>query len=190
MSVAAHPTTARDAEVQRLRTLYQLLNALSKAHSLEDVHDAALTALQQATFADRAAILIFDDDGVMRFRAARGLSPEYQAAVTGHSPWARGTRDACSLIVPDVLADATLSDFRRVFEREGIRGVAFIPLALDAGVFGKFMLYYSEPHECDKEELEIAQAIAAHIALATERKNAELARARSEQRLQDILDNS
>ena len=190
MSVAAHPTTARDAEVQRLRTLYQLLNTLSKARSLQDVYEAAMSALHDATFADRAAILIFDDDGVMRFKAARGISSEYQTAVTGHSPWPQGTRDACALVVPDVLADATLSDNRTVFEREGIRGVAFIPLALDGGVIGKFMLYYSEPHECRTEELEIAQAIAAHVALATEHKNAELARARSEQQLQGILDNS
>jgi PAS domain S-box-containing protein len=38
--------------------------------------------------------------------------------------------------------------------------------------------------------LEIANAIAAHVALATEHKRAEIARAHSEQRLQAILDNS
>jgi PAS domain S-box-containing protein len=57
-------------------------------------------------------------------------------------------------------------------------------------VFGKFMLYYAEPHECTTGELEISQAIAAHVALATRQKRAELACARSEQRLQAILDNS
>ncbi len=68
--------------------------------------------------------------------------------------------------------------------------MAFVPLALDAGVFGKFMLYYAEPHECGTDELEIAVAIAAHVALATERKRAELGRTGSEQRMQAILDNS
>ena len=79
---------------------------------------------------------------------------------------------------------------RGTLEREGIRALAMIPLALNAGVFGKFMLYYAQPHESTTDELEIAQAIAAHVALATEHKRADLARARGEQRLQAIMDNS
>ena len=102
----------------------------------------------------------------------------------------RGTRDADPLVVPDVFVDQSLGAYRSVFDRERIRGVAFLPLALEAGVFGKLMLYYPEPHECMGDELEIAQAIAAHVALATQHKHAELERIRSEQRLQGILDNS
>jgi PAS domain S-box-containing protein len=146
--------------------------------------------LLEATAADGAAILLFDDQGVMRFKAARGLSDEYQTAVTGHSAWPRGTRDAQPLVVPDILVDESLAPYREALLREGIRAVAFVPLALDAGVFGKFMLYHAQPHECKAEELEIANAIAAHMALATEHKRAEIARAHSEQRLQAILDNS
>ena len=96
MSFIADPSSADDAEVRRLRTLYQLLAALSQASALEEVYDAALTSLLNATVADRAAILLFDDDDVMRFKAWRSISAEYRAAVTGHSPWPRGTRDASS----------------------------------------------------------------------------------------------
>ena len=174
----------------RFRTLYQLLAALSRATGLEEVYEAALTGLLEATAADRAAILLFDDDGVIRFKASRGLSREYQDVVTGHCPWAQGTRGAEPLVVPDVFEDPHLTDFRDAFQKERIRAVAFVPLALDAGVFGKFMLYYAEPHECGSEELEVAVAIAAHVALATEHKRAEIARAGSEQRMQAILDNS
>jgi GAF domain-containing protein len=179
-----------DREVRRLETLYQLLAALSQASALEDVYEAAITSLLDATAADRAAILLFDDDGVMRFKASRGLSEEYREKVTGHSPWTRGMRNALPVIVPDALLDEDLTPFRETLRRERICALAFIPLALDAGVVGKFMLYYAAPHECTEDELEIAQAIAAHVALATERKRADLARARSEQRLQAILDNS
>jgi PAS domain S-box-containing protein len=52
------------------------------------------------------------------------------------------------------------------------------------------MLYYSEAHECSPDELDIAQAIAAHVALATERKRSDTARLQVEQQLQAILDNS
>ena len=188
MSGVARPPRASGTEP--FRTLYQLLAALSRASTLDDVYDVALTSLFAATDADRAAILLFDDDGVMRFKASRGLSRTYQTAVTGHSPWKRGTRDAEPKVVSDVRLDPSLATYRELFQEEGIRAVALLPLALDAGVFGKFMLYYDAPHECKDEELEIAIAIAAHVALATEHKRAEIALAQSEQRLQAILDNS
>jgi PAS domain S-box-containing protein len=174
----------------RFKALYQLMAALSRASTLEDLYEAALTSLLEATAADRAAILLFDDDGVLRFKAARGLSSEYQAAVTGHSPWPRGTLDAPTIAVPDVLSDHGLTAYRDALLQEGIRSLAFVPLALDTGVFGKFMLYYAAPHEFATDELEVANIIAAHLALATERKRAELQRARSDQLLQAIVDNS
>jgi PAS domain S-box-containing protein len=172
-SILAHPASTTGAE--RFRTLYQLLSALSKASRLEDVYEAALTSQLEATGADRAAILLFDDDGVIRFKASRGLSREYQAAVEGHSPWPRGTLDAHPMVVPDVLLDQNLSAYAEVLRNEGIGALAFVPLALDAGVFGKFMLYYAEPHECTSDEVEIAEAIAAHVALATQHKRLEAA---------------
>ncbi|HYZ84742.1 MAG TPA: PAS domain S-box protein [Bryobacteraceae bacterium] len=190
MSVVAGPRSVREIEVRQLNTLYQLLAALSRATGLHEVYQAAIESLLGATAADRASILTFDDDGVIRFKASQGLSLEYQQAVTGHTPWPKGTLGARPIVVPDVLADAGLAAYSDLFKREGIGALAFIPLGLDAGVFGKFMLYYAEPHDCTPDELALAEAIAAHVALATERKRVELECARSEQRLQAILDNS
>jgi GAF domain-containing protein len=138
MSMVAHPQQSSGAE--RFRTLYQLLAALSRAGTLEDIYDVTITTLLDATAADRAAILLLDDDGLMRFKASRGLSTEYQTAVTAHSPWLRGTHDAQPLVVPDVSVDESLAPYREPLLREGIRAVAFVPLALDAGVFGRFTL--------------------------------------------------
>jgi len=190
MSVVVQPIPARDPEIRRLRALYELVAALTKAGALAEIYDVALTSLLETTAADRAAILLFDDDGVIRFQASRGLSLEYQAAVTGHSPWPRGARDARPVVVNDALRNEGFAQYRDVLLRENIRGLAFLPLVSERGVFGKLMLYYAEPHECAGGELEIAEAIGSHVALATEHKRAELARAHSEQRLQAILDNS
>ena len=146
-----------------------------KAKGLEEVNEAAISALLSATSADRAAILRFDDDGIIRFKAWRDLSAEYRQAVTGHTPWPRGTRNAQPIAVADVLVDESLAEHAETFARESIRALAFIPLELDAGVFGKFMLYYAQPHEFDEQELTIAQAIASHVALAAEHKRLEAA---------------
>ena len=188
MSATAH--TGLGSGADRFRALYQLLAALSRASALEELYEAALTSLLDATAADRVAILLFDDDGVTRFKASRGLSPAYQAVVTGHSPWPRGALDAEAVAVPDVLLDESLAAYRDVLRQEGIRALLFVPLALDAGVFGKFMLYYAAPHVFTADELEIANAVATHLALAIERKRAEIERARTSHLLQAIVDNS
>ena len=179
MSVAVRPDLRGNAEIR-------LLAALMRAKDLDDVNEAAINALLNATSASRSAILRFDDDGVMRFKAWHGLSAEYRNAVTGHTPWRPGTRNAQPIVVADVSREASLRDFAEIFERENIGALAFIPLELDAGVFGKFMLYYSEPHEFDGEELALAQAIASHVALATEHKRLEAAG----RHLTAIIDNS
>ena len=171
--MVAHPHWASGAE--RFRTLYQLLAALSRANTLADVYDVALTSLLAATVADRAALLLFDDDGILRYKASKGLSAECQAAVAGRSPWARGTRDARPVAVPDVTLDDNLASYREMLLREGIGAIAFVPLSSDAGVFGQFALYYPEAHACTADELEIANTIAAHVALAFERKRLEIA---------------
>ena len=188
MQGIARETARGDAD--RFRTLYRLMAGLSRAKSLQDVYHAAVTSLLEATEADRAAILLFDEDGVMRFKASNGLSNAYQQAVTGHTPWSPGEEEAKPLVIPDVLDDESLAAYRRVFDEENIRALAFIPIALDAGVIGKFMLYYAAPHDFGAEEIEIAEAIATHVALFTQHKHEELARIASEQRLQAILDNS
>ncbi len=190
MSVGVHPEWSGHAELRRLKTLYELLRALNRSHTLEDVYQIATDTLLRATSADRAAVLTYDDRGVMRFVAARHLSLEYQRAVTGHSPWPKGARDAAPIVVPDVLQEPSLVAYREVFERERIRALAFIPLVREAGLFGKFMLYHSEPREFSTDEVEIAQAIATHIGLAFERAASEAARRRMEQQLTAILDNS
>ena len=190
VSGSVQAVTPSDVDVRRLGVLYKLLASLNEARAQEDIFRAALTGLLEATNADRAAVLLFDDDGVIRFKAAEGLSKEYCEAVTGHCPWLRGARDAKPLVVPDALSDDQLAPFHESLKREGIGALVFLPLALDAGVIGKFMLYYDAPHVCAPGELEVAAAIASHVALATEHKRAELERLRSEQRLHAILDNS
>src|SRR5579883_1668484 len=107
MSAVMGQTTG-ETELLRLRTLYRLLAALSRARALEEIYDAALASLIESTAANRAAILLFDDDGVIRFKASRGLSAAYQAAVTGHSPWRPGETGAKPIIVPDVQHDDSL----------------------------------------------------------------------------------
>jgi GAF domain-containing protein len=75
----------------RAEQLYRFANAAVSAENLDQVFEAALTAIVEALRSDRAAILLFDERSVMRFRASRRLSDRYRAAVEGHSPTASPT---------------------------------------------------------------------------------------------------
>src|SRR5262249_24467004 len=166
----------------QLRVLFDLAGAVSRAQQPSEIYSAAVQGLVHAVAADRASVLIFDPDDVMRFKAWIGLSDAYRAAVEGHTPWSRGVRDAQPITVADVMQDSSLSVFSAAFAKEGIQAVAFIPLLGNGGLIGKFMLYYNAPHHFEQEELQGAQAIATDVAFAAERQSAETALRNSEER--------
>jgi PAS domain S-box-containing protein len=162
-----------DHQVERLRTVYQLTDAVSRATAIDEVYEAALRGLERAVRTDRASILLFDDDGVMRFKAWHGLSEVYRRAVEGHCPWSRDAVDPQPFGVSDVARDGTLAAYRPLFESEGIRALAFIPLLSRGRLIGKFMVYFDHEHALGLEEFELARAIAGHVAFAVERIHAE-----------------
>ena len=51
-----------------------LARAMSATSTVEDMYSIALDALQEALGVSRSAILLFDADGMMRFKAHRRLS--------------------------------------------------------------------------------------------------------------------
>jgi GAF domain-containing protein len=84
---------AANAAARRLEQLYQFAQAAAATDRIDVVHEAALAAIERALGTDRASILVLDSDRVMRFKAWHGLSPDYRAAVDGHSPWAHDAVD-------------------------------------------------------------------------------------------------
>ncbi len=155
----------------------RLARAIVRTENLDDLYAAALDALTAALRVDRAAILLFEPDGVMRFKASRGLSDDYRRAVEGHTPWKRGDRSATPVTVPDVAHDPSLAAYLPTIRRERIAAMAFVPLEGAEGVIGKFMLYYGEPHEFSADELHWAGLIAAQVAFAVELTHTERERA-------------
>ena len=87
--------TARDVSereelrdrVREIDALYRVADAIGRTTSLNELFDEAIDTLLDATDADRASILLYDEAQTMRFRASRGLSDDYRAATEGHSPW-------------------------------------------------------------------------------------------------------
>lgn len=157
----------------QLQTIYHMADTVTRAGAADEIFEAAIIGLRRALKVDRAAVLLFDPDGVMRFKAWQGLSDAYRQAVEGHLPWTVEDSSPQPVLVPDVEADPAVSGYLPVIQAEGIRAIAFIPLVYNGNLLGKFMLYYNAPHQFDREEIHVAQTIASHIAFATERRRNE-----------------
>ncbi len=158
--------------------LYRLTDAASRAETLGQVYETALDGIARALGVERASILFFDSDGVMRFTAWRGLSDGYRAAVEGHTPWRPEDRNPDPVLWEDVRADPRATELLPALEREGIGALGFFPLSTGERLVGKFMVYYSGPHAFTSAERRIAGAIADQVAFAVDRKLAALERER------------
>ena len=168
--------------------LYELSSAVTRAETLDEILNLALQAILRGLMTDRAAILLFDQDDVMRFRAWRNLSDTYRRTVEGHTPWRRDTRNPQPICIGDVEADPDLAAFLPAFRSEGIAALAFIPLAYGEEVLGKFMLYFRSPRMLSAGEIQLGAAIAAHVALAVGRLEREEALRESEARKGAMLE--
>jgi PAS domain S-box-containing protein len=168
--------------------LLTLTRAIGRARTVDGIYAAALDALASGLGVDRSSILLFDPDGVMRFKAYRSLSEAYRRAVEGHSPWTAETRDPEPIVVPDVTREPALAPFLAAIAAERIVGMTFIPLVNADRVIGKFMLYHATPHVPSADELQLAIVIAAQVAFAVERTRTEEQARRGEERLRFALE--
>jgi signal transduction histidine kinase len=164
--------------------LYAMTSEIAVAEDLDGVYDIALTTVERGASCDRAAILLFDDTGVMRFKAWHGLSDSYRAVVDGHSPWKPEERNPIAIAINDTDLDPAWASYRDVFRAEGLRSLAFVPLVHERKLIGKFMLYRNEPRAFTPRELQLATTVAFHVAEALSHKHAqlELARAYAEEK--------
>ena len=144
----------------RLASVLRLCHDLVNAASLDAMFANVVEALVQGAGVTRAAVLTFDDTGVMRFRAAHGLSQEYQARVDGHSPWSSDTVNPPALLINDAASDPAVASLREILAAERIGALAFLPLSGGGHLLGKFMLYSEQPTEWQDVDLEFARAAA------------------------------
>jgi PAS domain S-box-containing protein len=153
--------------------LYHFTDRLYRAGSQDEISEAALDAIIRALRCERASILLFDDVGIMRFAASRGLSETYRRAVEGHSPWTRDVKDPQPLCVENVETADFPESLKKTVRAEGIGALAFVPLVADGELVGKFMTYYEGPHIFSAAEVDLAVTIARQLGFSLERRRAD-----------------
>ena len=177
-------------QYENLNRLYQMTAILGRTTEIEIIYSAALESLQNILSSDRVSILLFEADGVMRFKAWLGLSDKYRKATEGHSPWVQTTQNPEPILVSDVGTDSSLAALLPAIQEEGIGALAFIPLLHQGKLLGKFMVYFNEPHTFSPEEVQLSQTIAGHVAFAIFRMQAEEALRTSEERYRILYEDN
>jgi PAS domain S-box-containing protein len=168
------------------KALFHLANELLRTESMEQIYNAAFGAIFSALQCSRAAILLCDETGVMKFAGWRGLSDGYRAAVEGHSPWALGESNPKPVTVRDIEQAEFAEQLKTTIRAEGISAMAFIPLVSNGKLIGKFMTYYDAPHDFSEKEIELSLIIAGQLAFGIDHHRDAEALRLSEERFRNL----
>ena len=162
------------AQVLRQQTaVYELAQRHQQAKTWNEIYEPALDAIVTALHCDRASVLLYGNDQVMRFAAWRGISEEYRKAVEGHSPWAVDAENPQPVCIHDVHSADIPKALKSIIRKEGIRAVSFIPLVSGGKLLGKVMAYHNSAHVFANDELKVATTIASQLVQTIERKRSE-----------------
>jgi len=161
-------------QCENISHLFNLSKAVSRAESLEKVYSKALNSILLSLTADRASLLLFDEQGVMKFIEWRELSEEYRRATEGHSPWKRDAKNPEPILVENVENEPYLKSLLPAILKEGIRSLAFVPLVNQGILLGKFMIYYNSVHLFSEAEMNLLKTFSSTIAFAIYQKKAEV----------------
>lgn len=136
-------------EVNELKALQLLLDLTRKLHTTRDVHELITLILDSAIAfadADRAFLIMLQEDGDLHFKMGRDENKAYLTAeqfTPSTGVVERTLERGRTLLVPDALADDELSK-RQSVQELNLRTVMCSPLTVKRETFG--LLYVDSQH--------------------------------------------
>ena len=165
----------KHAETQ-LQAIYELTSRVAHTSNLEDIFSATLDALEQIFKTKRCSIMLADEQGMMRFKAWRGITDRHRAIVEGSDRGRHGGRPQQILISDAEKADIGI--LQSMLLSEGIRALGIVPLIVEPTVIGKLVVYFDQPHVFNDVDRNLLHTIAYHAAYGIQRLLAETDRLR------------
>jgi diguanylate cyclase (GGDEF)-like protein len=182
-------------ELTRARALRGITQELTGKLDLNVVLSDVIDRTRLLFDADKAGLWLITDDPQHPFEpaAARGISDEFQASVSGltlESPslGVYAVRERRTYVVDHADTRGSVGIMRETYERDGIRTACVVPLVSHDRTLGILGLYHGRDHDWPEDELALAQAFANQAAVAI--SNARLYASAAEQaaRMQSIQD--
>ena len=188
--ITQHKEEERRAENKRRqqRLLYKLAEMVNHAETLTELYEKGLETIQAALGVDRAAILVLDEHGFMRFKTWRGVSDNYCRVVEAHASGETDPSNRGAILVSNIDESNMTPQLQTANRGEGILALACIPLTIADRLIGKLRVYFNQPHVLNEDEINLSQAIARTIALGIDRKTTEVRLRESEARLRGFAE--
>jgi PAS domain S-box-containing protein len=156
---------------QRLESLYGANLALSLTLNLDDLLDRLFQVASQLCPHDAMSVMLIDQQGSLRVRAARGHGPDADRKLVQGSPFrpeafpliARVLRDKARVLVADTRHEP---DWIAVRGAEQARSWLATPLVAGGSVIGLLAMHKAQPGFFTAEHQHVAEALAAPAAAA------------------------
>jgi PAS domain S-box-containing protein len=175
--------------LEQTHLLRDIVETLNNTTKLEDVFSVAIDGITKVMGTERASILLLDPDGVVRFKAWKGISSEYREAVSGHFPWEQDNVSAEPILVTDVRKAEFTKEVQQALIKEKIHACVFFPLTGTDKLLGKFMTYYPQPRTFTQDEIHLARMLADSLSAAIERVKSREALQKSEEKYRRVVEN-
>src|SRR5438132_1347772 len=173
--------------VAQSKAMVDVARSITASLDLQGVLDRIVDEACLLLGARRVAIAVLEamEPPIIRFRAARGLSPAFAQKLRPLS-WRDGTtpisiRERRPIWTADILADPALEltpPTRAIIEAEGYRAVLSVPLLAGDRALGAIVVYRDLGGPFSEDDIDVTQVFAAQAAVALE--NADLYRRGSE----------
>jgi PAS domain S-box-containing protein len=176
--------------LKRLETAYRMVFAMNQAETLEDIYSRSLRGLASIFSISRLAILLADDQGVMRFKITRGMSESFRKSVEKQAQeHSRELSDSNTqpMIYYDTIEIPFPEILQEAMESEGINAMVVFPLIYSGLMIGEIVIYSDQSLKLSQEEIQIGKTIATYIAVAITRKQTEISLRKSEGQFRQIF---
>src|SRR5439155_24750565 len=162
--------------VRELMAVREIARAFLTATRPSDVYQFALesvTPLVGATFA--CVYLVVDDSDLMRLQAVYNWPARYAKFLgdmrvrLGSGPSGQAAGERRVVEVPDVLADASLEDWREVANELGFRSLVALPLQCGDDILGTVTFYFAASGAVTSEARGLLRLVADQMAATAEK---------------------
>ncbi|WP_420643862.1 GAF domain-containing protein [Candidatus Leptofilum sp.] len=161
---------ASEQRAARLNALHQIDQGILTAEPIEGIIRAALKHVRSLTPSVRASVPLIDwatNEAETLVVEANGVSPQSQeGSRVSLAPFANMVAALQRGQIVEIKADQALEQISAPLRAEGMRSGVHIPLIVQDELFGSLNLWESSPGAFLPKHIEIAQEVAAQLAIA------------------------
>ncbi|MDX1977037.1 MAG: PAS domain S-box protein [Pseudanabaenaceae cyanobacterium bins.68] len=178
------------SHLKRVETAYRMVFAMNQAETLEDIYSRSVRGMMSIFQVGCLAILLADEQGMMRFKLARGMTEQLrknlERVVQDRS---RYLNDANTqpMLYYDTIGLPFPQDLQDQMRDQGIEAMVIFPLIHNGLVIGEIAIYSDHALKLSPEEVQMGKTIATYIAVAITRKQTEISLRKSESQFRQIF---